>query len=93
MLDFYEPVKRSMFRYFCRHHSGVVQQEFSIPKRIKIVKHGSRGMPRRIGETKINKLPLGHVVKGSNTYSRFKCKNMKNQSVQLREVTVDSHSA
>ena len=92
MLDFYEPVKRSMFRYFCRHHSEVVQQEFCVPKRIRIKKHCSRATPKRIGEGKGSQVPLGRVVKGPKAYSRFNCKIAKSQAVQLREVAVDTNS-
>ena len=92
MLDFYEPVKRSMFRFFCRHHSEIVQQEFSVPKRIRIKKHSSRGMPRRVGEGKNSRVPLGKVVKGPEAYTRFNFNNVKNQTAQMREVAVDTNS-
>ena len=39
MFDFYEPIRRSMFAYFCRHHGKVIEAAFAIPKKLKIRKN------------------------------------------------------
>ena len=49
MFDFYEPIRRSMFAYFCRHHGKVIEAAFAVPKKLKIRKHRRLNASKGVG--------------------------------------------
>ena len=47
MVDLYETIRKSMFAYFCKHHSHIIQENFAVPRKVKIAKKNQRTQPRR----------------------------------------------
>ena len=47
MSDLYESIRKSMFAYFCKHHSNIIEEKFAVPRKVKIAKKSQRGQPKR----------------------------------------------
>ena len=38
MKDSYEPTRKALFAYFCRHHNNLIEYKFQIPFKLRIKK-------------------------------------------------------
>ena len=47
MTDLYASIQKSMFAYFCKHNSHIIEENFAVPRKVKIAKKAQRAQPRR----------------------------------------------
>ena len=47
MAEIYDSIRKSMFAYFCKHHSQLIEENFAVPRRVKIGKKPQRQQTRR----------------------------------------------
>ena len=47
MADFYETIRKSMFAYFCKHHSNIIEEKFAVPRKVKIAKKSHKTQHKR----------------------------------------------
>ena len=47
MADLYASIQKSMFAYFCKHNSHIIEEKFAVPRKVKIAKKAQRAQPRR----------------------------------------------
>ena len=47
MADLYETIRKSMFAYFCKHNSHIIEEKFAVPRKVKIAKKSQRSQPKR----------------------------------------------
>ena len=47
MADLYETIRKSMFAYFCKHHSNIIHENFAVPRKLKITKKSPGAQPKR----------------------------------------------
>ena len=47
MSDLYASIQKSMFAYFCKHNSHIIEENFAVPRKVKITKKAQRAQPRR----------------------------------------------
>ena len=56
MQDLYDAIRKSMFSYFCKHHSHLIEERFEVPRRMKISKKSlkSNGISKNLIENDID---------------------------------------
>ena len=60
MSDLYDSIRKSMFAYFCKHNSHIIEENFAVPRKVKIAKKAQRTLPRRYYlNEKVNQVSAG----------------------------------